>query len=64
MIEQSVSLAFIQYIIYVSTPHHPKLWVSVNTIVIDLCQITELRNMQLKVEILHNLKEFDRLFGF
>ena len=39
---------------------HPnlKLWVTVNAVVLDLCKITELRKKQLKVEILHALKEF------
>ena len=37
---------------------NPKLWVSVNAVVLDLCKITELRKKQLKVELLHALKEF------
>ena len=37
---------------------NPNLWVSVNAIVLDLCKLTEPRKTQLKVEILHNLKEF------
>ena len=35
-----------------------KLWVSINAIVLDLSKLTELRKKQLKVEILHGLKEF------
>ena len=35
-----------------------KLFISVNAIVLDLCKITNLRKKQLKVETLHNLKEF------
>ena len=31
---------------------NPNLWVSVNAVVLDLCK------MQLKVEILHDFKEF------
>ena len=37
---------------------NPKLCVSVNAIVLDLCKITEPRKSSKKVEILHNLKEF------
>ena len=37
---------------------NPKLWVSVNAVVLDLCKLTELRKNQLKVEILHDLIEF------
>ena len=37
---------------------NPKLWVAVNTIVLYVCKLTELRKKQLKVEILHDLKEF------
>ena len=37
---------------------NPKLWVAVNTIVLYVCKLTELRKRQLKVEILHDLKEF------
>ena len=40
----------------------PKLCVSVNAIVVNLCKIIELRKGQLKVEILHNLKEFCKAF--
>ena len=36
----------------------PKLRVSVNAIVFDFGKLTEPRKKQLKVEILHNLKEF------
>ena len=36
----------------------PKLCISVNSIVLDLYKITEPRKKQLKVEILHNFKEF------
>ena len=44
---------------------NPKLWVSVNAVVLDLCKITELRKKQLKVEILHALKEFwKEIFNF
>ena len=37
----------------------PKLCISVNAIVVNLCKITEPRKMQLglKVKILHNIKE-------
>ena len=37
---------------------NPKLGKSINAIVVNLCKITVLRKKQLKVEILHNLKEF------
>ena len=37
---------------------NPKPCVSVNAIVLDFCKITELRKKQLKVEILHDFKEF------
>ena len=37
---------------------NPKLWVSVNAVVLDLCKLTELRKNHLKVEILHDLIEF------
>ena len=37
---------------------NPKLWVSVNAIVLDVCKLTELRKKQLKIEILYDLKEF------
>ena len=39
---------------------NPKLWVSVNAIVLDVYKITEPRKKQLKVEILHatSIKEF------
>ena len=37
---------------------NPKLCVCVNPIVLDFCNITEPRKKQLKVEILHDLKEF------
>ena len=40
----------------------PKLCVSVNAIVVNLCKFIELRKGQLKVEILHNLKEFLKHF--
>ena len=36
---------------------NPKPCVSVNTVVVNLYRITEPRKEQLKVEILHNLKE-------
>ena len=36
---------------------NPKLCISANAIVVNLCKITELRKRQLKVEILHNSKE-------
>ena len=39
-----------------------KLRVSVNAIVVNLSKITEPRIMQLKVKILHNLKEFRKEF--
>ena len=35
-----------------------KLCISVNAFVVNLCKINELGNKQLKVKILHNLKEF------
>ena len=37
---------------------NPKLWVAVNAIVLYVCKLTELRKKLLKVEILHDLKEF------
>ena len=37
---------------------NPKLCELVNAIVVNLCKITELRKEAVKVEILHNLKEF------
>ena len=37
---------------------NPKLCLSVNAIVLDLCKTIKPRKKQLKVEILHNLKEF------
>ena len=37
---------------------NPKLCVLVNAIVLDICKITEPRKKQLKVEILHDFKEF------
>ena len=37
---------------------NPKLWVSLNAIVLDLGKTTETRKKQFKVEILHSLKEF------
>ena len=42
--------------------NNPKLCVSVNAAVDYLCKITVLRKKQLKVEILHNLKDFERNF--
>ena len=36
---------------------NPKLCVSVNAFAVNLCKINEPRKRQLKVEILHNLKE-------
>ena len=39
-----------------------KLWVAVNAIVLYVCKLTELRKKQLKVEILHDLKEFLKEF--
>ena len=41
---------------------NPKLCVSVNAIVLDFCKITEPRKKQLKVEILHDFKEFCKEF--
>ena len=37
---------------------NPKLWVLVNSVVLDLSGLTEPRKKKLKVEILHDLKEF------
>ena len=37
---------------------NPKLCVSVNPTVLDFCKISKPRKKQLKVEILHGLKEF------
>ena len=37
---------------------NPVLWVTISAVVLVLCKITEPRKMQLKVEILHGLKEF------
>ena len=37
---------------------NPKLWVLVNAFMLELCEITEPRKKQLKVEILYALKEF------
>ena len=39
---------------------NPNLWVSVNAIVLDLRKLTEPRKTQLKVEILHDFKEFKK----
>ena len=39
-----------------------KLWLSVNAVVLDLYKITEPREQQLKVEILHDLKEVRKGF--
>ena len=36
---------------------NPKLCVSVNVIVVNLCKITEPRKKKINVEILHNLQE-------
>ena len=41
---------------------NPKLFVLVNDIAVNLCEITELRKKKLKVEILHNLKDFLKEF--
>ena len=38
--------------------NNPKLCVLVNAIVLDFCKITEPKKKQLKVEILHDFKEF------
>ena len=43
---------------------NPKLCVLVNAIVLDICKITEQRKKQLKVEILHDFKEFFNFWGF
>ena len=44
---------------------NPKLWVSVNAIVLYLCKFTEPRKKQLKVEILHAEKRIlKRIFKF
>ena len=40
---------------------NPKLCILVNDIAVNLCEITELRK-KLKVEILHNLKDFLKEF--
>ena len=37
-----------------------KLWLSVNAVVLDLCKITEPRKQQLKVEISHAEKNFEK----
>ena len=37
---------------------NPKLWFSEQAVVLNLCKITEPRKRKLKVEILHDLKEF------
>ena len=41
---------------------NPKLCISVNAIVVNLCKITEARKRQLKVEILHSSKKIDQNF--
>ena len=43
---------------------NPKLCISVNAIVTNLCKITTQRKKQLKVEILHNLKDFLNFISF
>ena len=45
---------------------NPKLCVLVNAIVVNLCEITELRNKQFKVEIIqkNSEKEIIIYFGF
>ena len=42
--------------------NNPKLWLSVNAVVLDLCKITEPRKQQLKVEISHAEKNFKKNF--
>ena len=37
---------------------NPELCCSEEVVVLNLCKITESRNQKLKVEILHDLKEF------
>ena len=41
---------------------NPKSCVTVNAVVFDLCKITDPSKKQLKVEILHALKEFLKEF--
>ena len=43
---------------YLCLTINPKLCSSEQAVVLNLCKIIELRKRKLKVEILHNLKEF------
>ena len=43
---------------------NPKLSISVIAINVKLRKITNPRKKQLKVEILHNIKNFERIFKF
>ena len=59
---KSLSLVFIWYIVHILGHTNPKLCLSENAIVVNLCKITVPRKKQLNVEILHNLKEFWKEF--
>ena len=57
LFNKRVSLAFISYIAHVSRPYQSKAMRISKCYCVNLCKITLLRKRQLKVEILHNLKE-------
>ena len=53
-----IKLSFDTLFMFLGYIINTKLWVSVNAIVLDFCKHTEPRKKQLKVQILHKLKEF------
>ena len=60
---KSVSLvSFGILLMFLGHTNPKKLWLSVNAVVLDLYKITEPREQQLKVEILHDLKEVRKGF--
>ena len=62
LLRKQMNLALICYIIYVSMIYQSKVMLIRRSCSINLYKITEPRKQKLKVEILHDLKEFLKEF--
>ena len=58
LLSKNVTVAFIRYYIYVSMPYKSQVMLLREGVILNLSKITEPRKQKLKLEILHDLKNF------
>ena len=58
LLSKNVTVAFILYYIYVSMPYKSQVMLLREGVILNLSKITEPGKQKLKVEILHDLKNF------